>query len=124
MYIEGAGRQPSPLIVYLSPQRATMRNWINTHPLYVGIGFAVAVAIIVTIITIYYREPPPVGYYFYDLKNQSLFEVNPASVGPRPAAADIKAPDGGEAARAFVYSCGKCTEGEQYIGYIESYSEE
>lgn len=55
--------------------------------------------------------------YFYDLGSNELYATGLQTRPPAPA------PSGSQGVKAYVYSCGKCTPSQQFIGYLESYSE-
>jgi len=57
--------------------------------------------------------PAPESLYYLDLQSGKLFE------GPTDAVASIPAPSGGDGVRAFVYTCGECTEAELVVGYVQ-----
>jgi hypothetical protein len=70
-----------------------------------------------------------VAAWFYDLNTKTLFE------GPREGIMPIDAPSGalkdgpadlgGKAGvKAWVYSCGECTEKDQFIGYLQYHPQE
>lgn len=56
--------------------------------------------------------------WFYDLDARSLY-ARPAGT-PTPEIA----PSGGQGVRAYVFSCGKCSSSEQFIGYLQSFTRE
>ena len=60
--------------------------------------------------------------YFYDLNTDQLFE---AEQGRIPPIDTESGPHQGKPAGvyAYVFSCGECAPREQYIGYLETYSE-
>jgi len=88
---------------------------------------AAVVAVLILVIVIGYvarsskgpRNPDTIGAYFYDLSTGRLFTAPPDSIAP------ITAPDGGEGqgVRAYVYSCGLCSESELMILYIGKLTE-
>ncbi len=55
----------------------------------------------------------PSNLYYYDLQSGELF------AGPTDAIGTIEAPSGGDGVRAFVYTCGECTQDELVVGYIQ-----
>ena len=65
--------------------------------------------------------PMPTHEWFYDLNSQKLFSV-PIGKTPPIDAPSGPGRDGTPAGvRAYVYSCGTCSESERFIGYLESY---
>lgn len=59
-----------------------------------------------------------VAVWFYDLQAKQLFQADPDDVPP------IEAPSGGEGVRAYVYSCGACTQDARRIARLERYTPE
>lgn len=101
-----------------------MRDWINANKLPVAAGTVVVLAIALGVVFWMNRPPGLPDYYYYDLQTGDLFSVASAETSARPVEEAVSAPSGAEGVRAYVYSCGRCTESERYIGYIEGYSEE
>ena len=100
----------------------------------VGGGIAGAVIVVAVVMAVMNSGgdggPRMVGQRFYDLNTGELFQ------GPREGDMPTDAPSGplkgddppdigGKAGvKAWVYSCGKCTEGEMFIGYLAYIPEE
>src|SRR5262245_41115624 len=95
--------------------------------------FVVAVLVLggaATLAVRYLKGPPlrklPTQAYFYDTaadKAVALFvasiDEQPPILGPsQKAGADGR----GTAVRAYVFSCGACTEQDRFVGYLESMS--
>lgn len=92
------------------------------------IQFAVAVALLllaVVLLGLQSGEPPPLRqgtptrYHFYfDLRAGALF------VAPSESLPPIEALAGGPGVRAYVYTCGQCTEDQRRVGYLEALTPE
>lgn len=55
--------------------------------------------------------------WFYDLGSKELF------AGPAKERPPVKATSGEDGVRAYVFSCGQCSESEQFIGYLENFED-
>jgi len=61
------------------------------------------------------NQRPKGDLWFYNLKTDKLFPVSDMTLPP------IDTESGPQTGvRAYVYSCGECTESEQFIAYLES----
>ena len=85
-------------------------------------GIVVAALIVIALIVVFSGggggnriQGSPTSYWYYNVETNELYE-GPVGVNP-PI-------DDGKGARAYVFSCGACTESEQFIAYIEKYSDE
>jgi len=56
-------------------------------------------------------------YYFFDTVTHDLVSASAANVPP------VKI-GGNECVRAFLYSCGSCTEQDRFVGFYEKYTPE
>jgi len=88
------------------------------------------VVLVASLVAIYWQAtksplpPMPTREWYYDLNSRQLF---PGPVGQTPpiAAPSGSATDGSPAGvRARVFTCGKCSQSERFIGYLETYSSE
>ena len=103
-----------------------MRGLIQKNPV-VGGAIAAVVVLLAVVLAWPKKEAKRIEqYWYFDLNTHELFE------GPTDQYLPIDAPSGALAnsdaapetkgkagVLAHVFSCGECTEGEQYIGWLE-----
>jgi hypothetical protein len=61
--------------------------------------------------------PAPDSLYYLDLQSGELVH------GPTDGLSPIDLPSGNQGVRAFVYTCGDCTESELLVGYVQKYND-
>ena len=93
-------------------------------------GTLAVIVIVVAAFAIYRQarsstpQRPPTHEWFYDLNTGKIFSA-PADQVPPIAAPSGATKDGQPAGvRARVLSCGKCTESQQFVAYLETYTPE
>ena len=99
------------------------REWVNKNAAVASIGAAALCGIaLVVMVTqgagnsrdINIERPA----YYYDLTTEKIFTDSMDKIPP------ITSPDGNEAVRVHLFSCGECTEEERFVGYYEKYTDE
>ncbi len=98
----------------------SLRDWINSNPTVVTSGAVVIlVAALAWIITAGIggsggSSASGAQAYFLDLKTGELFKDSDSKLAP------IESPNGNQAVRAVVFSCGSCDDKEKrFIGYYQ-----
>lgn len=87
-----------------------------------AVGAGIAVVLVVLAVFVFARSRPKAvtsGRWYYDLTARQLVAFD--AKGQMPP---VKLPSGNEGVMAHVFSCGKCNSQEQFIGYLESLTEE
>lgn len=89
-----------------------------------GVVIAVVLALAVVLYFVLTADPPRgtprsarTQMWFYDTDTKQLFP------GPAKERPPIAAPSGKEGLRAYVFSCGACTEDEWFVAYLEKYDD-
>ncbi len=100
-----------------------LREWLNSNPKVVaGLAAVLVVAALGWLVAQLggSETPDNAGRAWYlDMKTGELFRASATRVPP------IQSPDGNDAVRAVVFSCGKCDEKkERFIGYYEKLPKE
>jgi hypothetical protein len=103
-----------------------MRQWLRKHERLVGI--AATLLLIAAVASVVANRPggapknhrpkPSKMIYFMDLSTNELLPVSADMLPP------IAARFGGECVRAFVWSCGDCSEQGRKIGWLEKYTDQ
>ena len=102
------------------------RLWLNRHAAIIGI--VAAVLLIVSVLSMWRpgggnTTPEWTREYYYDLNTGRLFEADMKNAPP------IEAPSGSHEGRpagmlAYVFTCGKCTEAEWQVGFLENHTDD
>lgn len=103
---------------------AEVRDWVNSNQATVMTGAGVLALVAVAVMISQCRGGPQKNEwgvrqaYFYDATTKKVFIDDETKISP------ITSPDGNEAYRAHLFTCGNCTEEERFIGYLEMYPAE
>lgn len=95
-----------------------LRDTMNDKPVVVTI--VVLAVLVVAVVVLVNRggdvTPGREGKtYFYDAKTRKVYLTDENTVSPAK---------GGQAFKAHMYACGKCTPKAQFVGYVSKYSDE
>ncbi|MEX2215776.1 MAG: hypothetical protein WD768_16815 [Phycisphaeraceae bacterium] len=106
------------------------REWVNQNSAAVTIG--AVVILIFSLAYLWFNASPgsggggnrgPIDQYFYDVNTQKLFVVSGDKLPPIPSPSAPNDPTK-LAYKAYRFSCGDCSEAQQFTGYYEGFQKE
>lgn len=100
-----------------------VREWMDKNS--AAVTIAAVLILVIALLNLYWcgdeggSPGEAVDTYFWSVDKQELFLAKNDQIPP------ITAPEGGVGVRAYVYSCGDCSDAQsRFVGYVERYTDE